>query len=326
MDATSTGSEIPFRATVLRPDSGSGVRAAVSDVALTRISPPSAAAPIARRLIDADPRVIQPDPVGLRLVNPDAHGGREGLCLALLGQPLLHGDRGADGVVRIGEGEEEAVTGRFHFLAPMLRRGGTHQAVVAARHGVPCLIAHRLGQAGRVDDVGEHERALGADRLRAHVASQPIHRRSRPGARSRAAGPVPRPAARRRRAPSAARPGPRHRRRWRHTLGPTSCGHAPRRTAHPPRSMSLLPRAGASPPRRRRPRPVPLRPARCCACALAGTVPKRSASCRQFVRRRPRQRPRRRAPARSRPVPAAGAAGTPGCPTAPSTTAIGPVR
>ena len=60
------------------------------------------------------------------------------------------------------EGHEEPVASVLHLLAAPARELGAQGAVVPAQQLLPDVVAHRLGQSGRLHDVGEEEGADGS--------------------------------------------------------------------------------------------------------------------------------------------------------------------
>jgi hypothetical protein len=67
--------------------------------------------PNARRLVHPGPGVVQPDPIDLGSVDPDADRQREPVRTPLFGEAALDADGRLDGLVGIGEGKEEAIAG-----------------------------------------------------------------------------------------------------------------------------------------------------------------------------------------------------------------------
>ena len=90
-------------------------------------------------------------------MDADAHRGREALCLPLIGEPALDRDRGVDRAIRVVEGQEEAVACGLDLLAPVLGDDRPKRLVVPAEEPLPALVAEKLGESRRVNDVGEDE-------------------------------------------------------------------------------------------------------------------------------------------------------------------------
>ncbi len=136
----------------------------------------------ARGLVHAGAGVIEADAVRLRLVDPDPHGWHEALCLPMCRQAALNGDCRFKCFVGIGEGQEKAIARCFHLLAALLGHGHAQQLVMDACDLVPRRVAHHLGQACGIDDVGEHEDAYRsggchAQRLRIRSGHQALQER-----------------------------------------------------------------------------------------------------------------------------------------------------
>ena len=84
--------------------------------------------------------------------------GREALRRAVLGESPLDRDRRRHREVRRVEADEEPVAGRRDLLAVVGREHLAEGRVVPAQHRLPRLVAERLDEVRRADDVGEHER------------------------------------------------------------------------------------------------------------------------------------------------------------------------
>ena len=111
-----------------------------------------------RRLMDALAVEVAADLRRIGGMEPDPDLGREALRRALLREPPLDRDRRRHREVRRVEADEEAVAGRGDLLAALGPEHLPERRVVPAQHRLPGLIAERLDETRRADDVGEHER------------------------------------------------------------------------------------------------------------------------------------------------------------------------
>ena len=98
--------------------------------------------------------------------------------LALFGERALDRDRALDRVGRRLEHREEPVAAAalLDLGAVVPRQEIPDRPVVRTQHRRPLLVAHLRDELGRVDDVGEHERAanLAADRRVAEPIAQSL--------------------------------------------------------------------------------------------------------------------------------------------------------
>ena len=99
-------------------------------------------------------------------VGADPHVRRDDL----VAERALDRDRGVERRLRVLERREEAVAGLLHDLAAALQDPLAHELVVAREQLPPLLVAERLEQLRRVDDVGEEERPPRLSRPRSSCA------------------------------------------------------------------------------------------------------------------------------------------------------------
>src|SRR4051794_25253847 len=111
-----------------------------------------------RRLVDALATEVPGDLRRIGRVKSDPQLRCEALARPMLGEPALDCDRRGHGEFRGIEADEEAVACRRDLLAGMGRENLSERRVVPAQDRVPGLVAERLDEARRTDDVGEHER------------------------------------------------------------------------------------------------------------------------------------------------------------------------
>ena len=121
--------------------------------------------------MDAHPAVVGAAAVGLGAVDADPDRAGEAHLGAQIAQLLLDADRTVDRSASAVERDEEAVAGRVDDLPSPCRDALTEHVIVLAQDRLPGLVAESLGEAGRTDDVGEHER-LGRCRGPAAAVSQ----------------------------------------------------------------------------------------------------------------------------------------------------------
>src|SRR6188508_2292768 len=109
------------------------------------------------RLMDALAMEIAADLRRIGGMQADPDLWREALGRAVLGQAPLDRDRRRDGKVRRVEADEESVAGRGDLFAVVGGEHFTEGGVVPAQDRLPRLVAERLDEVRRTDDVGEHE-------------------------------------------------------------------------------------------------------------------------------------------------------------------------
>ena len=152
---TSIGSERPLSVALRRPD----VRCDSPTVAtLATISPAPPRAAMRAASWTPLPWKSPPTCVASEAWRPIRTCGREALRRAVLGESPLDRDRRRHREVRRVEADEEPVAGRRDLLAAVGREHLAQGGVVPAEHRLPGLVAERLDEVRRADDVGEHER------------------------------------------------------------------------------------------------------------------------------------------------------------------------
>ncbi len=157
MEATSTGSGMPFRAKVRLPTSRKLCLASWRLETEMRTSDSVASAEMRAAWFHTGADVVEARAVGFGPMQADANPRGEALTSTVVRELALDGQRAFERQVDVIESEEEAVPGRLDLLTTVLGDQGSQRLVVPSQHAGPRLVAKGAGELGRVHDVGEGE-------------------------------------------------------------------------------------------------------------------------------------------------------------------------